>query len=167
MRMKKMMAMATMLAVLGTAGVSQAKISATHDDFEGSTSISSIFSRERKIPFATKVALFKDMDKDGVIYTMVYSKIDSQWWFFDGTAEMKIDDGQIIEFKNSHTSTNYQDTDFLQTTGSFYVPNEVIAQIATAKKIVVRLNFENRTSQTIELPAFVLDEWKQVIAQSK
>jgi len=116
------------------------------------------------------IHFFKYIDQPSVKYSIYFSKETMQEFAFEGSfVEIKVDNNPVQKI-NVEEVVNFPIprrpsfvTSFTRTT----IPNDVITEIKTAKRVALRFHFMNGITSDFILPDSLLSEWQQAINTEK
>jgi hypothetical protein len=116
--------------------------------------------------------LDKQIDRNRTTYQMQLTKETIKEFLFANTSiEIKVDDNPIqsISIKNLHNTFSHgvPEAMFYMTTITAALPEKVITEIQTAKRVAFRYQDTRGSNTTYILPDKVLTEWQQVINTEK
>lgn len=164
----KRLALLVFCCILLSIGVCNAEIRRGKvDDFDGSLITSSVnhsIGKMDTLTFIKKYLNSKDIHNFYVNKNCVY---EYQAGYAFEKAQLKIDE-KIYELKILKQNTNLASYSFGTAYGnisaSLDINNELIELIKFSQKVTLRLSDSDGIHDTIEIPNYVLNEWKQVIA---
>jgi hypothetical protein len=167
--MKKLCLIVCLLLMIP--GMAFAKLSRTHDDFDGTTSITS------NVNFRVDPFYLVSFDKGFVpkaspfpIYSLFLLIEDNDEWHFFSKDDAEIKFNNDDNVYNLHIfDANAKQTKYggLDTNCSIMVPADLINKIQTANSITLRVHFTNHPDVTWKIPNDVLSEWKTVISANE
>jgi len=120
------------------------------------------------------IDFFKYIDQNSADYKVYFSKESLKDYAFEKSiVEIKVDNNQVhkinvSEITNIPSSKSFPGiAEFVYTSINAIVPNDVIGEIKTAKRVAFCLHFTNGITTVFVVPDPLLTEWQQVINTEK
>jgi hypothetical protein len=158
-----MKALSVMVFILLTVCSVSAEIDKQYDPLNSSSSVASIF-HSNVAPWDT-VRFFNISRGKGEVWSsiMFFSSEPGIWFFSQSDMDMIIDDiHYIVKFGTAKSSLD-KETHKLTQMAAYLIEPSMREKFMNAKKLIVRVYFNNKPDIAWTVPGFVLDEWKQVI----
>ena len=144
--------------------VAGATITTATDSFSGATQMA---SEAKNLGDISYTYFAKVKDKDTFVTAMRFTQIKTSWHFFSNQdMQMKIDDSSIYSIKVLRT--NIVDGYSSKGTSVTFIIDDLANPgikdaISNAKKITVRVYYQELSPATFDIPTPILQEWQQVI----